>query len=570
MDAIIKLPTIAGLFLGLAAQLAPMSATVAHAASARQTQQEHAADNSLQESTDSSAPVTFNAHIAPIVHAKCASCHRPGQAGPFDLLTYDDVAVRARTIQAVIHSGYMPPWKPVNDNVRFANDRRLSQQEKTLIEQWIAQGKPRGMGNAPSPPKFAEGWMLGEPDLVVKMSGQFEVPASGPDIYRSFVFPVQLDSEKWIKAIEYRPSARNSVHHALFFVDPSGNARQMDGADGRPGIEGMGFISLANGESNADAQSSIFTLGRRTEAQGNNNSGFAFIDQLGRGLGGYAPGTTPTVLPEGVAMTLPRGSDIVMQTHFHPSGKAEIEQGELALYFTDQRPTRTLTPIQVPAMFGVGSGIRIPAGESDYVVRESFTVPVAVQLLNIGGHAHYIGRKLTMTAALPSGRKVVLLQIDDWDLDWQDRYAFAEPVILPAGTVLTSELVYDNSANNPENPNHPPQEIRWGRESGDEMGSITVMTVPVDEAESGALQSSLVQYYLKSITQGDIIELILQLDANRDGGLDKSEAPPRLAQRFRLLDRNRDGKLDRDELQVIRRQLETAMRLQNLGEGGNR
>lgn len=165
-------------------------------------------------------PVTFSEDIAPIIWDRCAGCHRPGQVGPFSLLTYEQVADRAQTILAVIDAQYMPPWKPINHNLEFANDRRLTKQQIQLLERWVQQGKKKGGPEQARPQsKFPDKWILGQPDLVVKMKGQFEVPAAGPDIYRSFVFPLDLPEEKWIKAVELRPAARTSVHHALFFVD---------------------------------------------------------------------------------------------------------------------------------------------------------------------------------------------------------------------------------------------------------------------------------------------------------------------------------------------------------------
>ena len=275
---------------------------------------------------------------------------------------------------------------------------------------------------------------------------------------------------------------------------------------------------------------------------------------LHRGLGGYVPGAMPNLLPGDLAMALPRGSDIVMQTHFHPSGKPETEQAELALYFADEPPSKQLVTIQVPAMFGFGANISIPPGEKNYRVSDSFTIPVDTQVVGIGGHAHYICREMKLTAETPDGQSTVLLQIDDWDLDWQDRYLFAEPVELAAGTVIHSEIVYDNSAENPENPDHLPQTIRWGRESRDEMGSITLMTVARNESDRPQLQNAVRKHFTETIvnrfSRGPALsQMLMQLDQNGDGKLQESEAPPRLSGRvFGLLDQDKDGALDKAEL----------------------
>lgn len=512
----------------------------------------------------SSEPVTFNQHIAAIVHGKCAMCHRPGQAGPFSLLTYDDVRNRAETIDAVIDSGYMPPWKPVNDHPKFANDRRLTTDEKSKLKAWIVSGMPVGTQPSPTPPEFPDGWTLGEPDLVVTMNGQFNVPASGPDVYRSFVFPLQLPEDKWVKAVELRPKAKSSMHHALFLIDRNGNTRRMEGRDGRPGIDGMEFltailappVAARNPESDDLAMQGQGLRSRLTSFQAIGSFASArpeFLSILGDGLGVYVPGTVPVPKPEGLAMFLPKGSDVIMQTHFHPSGKPETEQAKLALYFADQPPAHRIVPIQVPPMFGFGYKIKIPAGEKKYLVTESFELPIDVRAVSVFPHGHYICRTASLRAELPDGTIETLIEIDDWDLDWQDSYQFAEPIELPAGTVVRSELTYDNSADNPENPNHPPREIRWGLQSGDEMGSVGLGVVAMDESERPQLESALRKHFVSAVLDPEkIVDLLMQLDLDRDGRLQPSEAPPGLDQIVSLLDGNKNQALDRAELGILK------------------
>jgi hypothetical protein len=481
------------------------------------------------------AEVTFNEHIAPLVHQNCTGCHRPEQSGPFSLITYRDVKKRSRTIEEVLLDRYMPPWKPVNTNIHFANDRRLSDEEIKLFSAWVNDGTPEGdPGKKPKPPEYPSGWYLGEPDLVVTMNGTFDIPAEGKDIYRSFVFPLQLSEDKWVKAVELRPKAKSAVHHALFFIDTDGQARKRDGSDGRAGISGMGFLRGAD-------PSAAF-----------NGSG---------GLGGHVPGATPAKLPGDLAMFLPKGSDVVMQTHFHPSGKQETEQAELALYFADKAPVNNLVAIQIPPVFGATKNINIPAGESNYVVEDSFTIPVPVKAVLVGGHAHYLCRNMKMTATLPGGKEMALLDISDWDLDWQDRYHFEKPIEFPAGTVLKTRLVYDNSAGNPENPFSPPRRVRWGRQSTDEMGSVTLTVVPKGKSQGDLIAKAQRQQLFsgasKAIEQArKTFFNVKSYDRNKDGLVQEDEVPQRMRRRIMTrFDKNQDGVLDAEEQPALQEYL---------------
>lgn len=495
--------------------------------------------------------VTYSQDVAKIVHEKCASCHRPGSSGPFSLLHYGDVKSRAATIEGVLDAKYMPPWKPVDHGIAFANSRELTDSEEQTIRDWIRAGCPEGDPElTPKPPEFPDGWTLGEPDLVVRMNGEFRVPADGPDIYRSFVFPIAMPEDKWVKAVELRPQAKSSLHHAIFFLDPNGSAREMDGSDGQAGVSGMNFLANTRGVTAGGGS----LLDRLRSVGGNSLDGGQVNRALNRGLGGFVPGTTPSKLPGDWAMFLPRGSDVVMQTHFHPSGKEEVERATLALYFADQPPTQPIVPVMIPPMFGFGKGIKIPAGENNYRVTDKFTLPVDSTAIGVSGHAHYVCREMKLTASLPNKTSQVLLHIDDWDLDWQDQYWFERPLELPAGTELRCELVYDNSVDNPENPSSPPQPIRWGRGSNDEMGSVTLMTVATESENTAELQKAVVQHFRTSLVErssADLAQMLMQLDNDYDGKLQTTEAPPTMSgQIFRILDRNQDGGVD--EAEVLR------------------
>lgn len=468
--------------------------------------------------------VTYHRDIAPIVYANCTSCHREGENTPFPLTSYEEVSRKAQTIRLVTQDRYMPPWHANEEATAFLDVRRLTPAQITLIDRWVAAGKPEGNpADAPVAPVFTPGWQLGEPDLIVKMALPYDVPADGPDIYRNFVLPLDLPADRWVKAVELRPSARSVVHHSLFFLDSSGTARKLDGKDGKPGFKGMSFRQSGS-------------------------------------LGAYVPGVSPRMLPGDLARPLPKGSDLVLSTHFHPSGKVESEQTTVGIYLTDQPPSRKLEELQVPPDFGRNAGIDIPAGEANFTIKKNFTLPVAVETYSVSGHAHYLCTTMKMTATSPEGESRILLDIPDWNLDWQDTYYFAEPLILAAGTVIESVITYDNSTGNPENPHTPPKRVKWGLESTDEMGSITLVGVALDAADdrqlhlsSKAQQTQLIARLGQELNKSGVLErlpeILKKLDRNQDNSLQESELPERMRAALLLqLDKDGDKTLNPSEL----------------------
>ncbi len=412
----------------------------------------------LLAATDARHPVTFAEQIAPIIFTQCASCHHPGEAAPFSLTSYQDVKKRGALIAAVTKSRYMPPWHAAPGFGEFAGERRLTDQQIALIGEWVKEGAPQGdPSQTPALPHFVEGWHLGKPDLIVTMPKGFPIPASGPDIYRNFVVPLNLTEDKWVRAVEFHPGTRSVVHHTLFTYDASGTLRKGDGADGKPGFSGM-------------------------DGGRSSNSG---------SLGGWAVGATPVPLADGLAYALPKGSDLVLQEHFHLTGKAETEQSTVGIYFASKAPERRLMGIQVPSIFGLGAHLDIPPGEKAYTIRGSFVVPVDVKAWSIGAHAHYLGKDMKAVATKPDRTKVPLLWIRDWDFAWQDRYPYKEPFVLPKGTRIDVTLIYDNSADNPHQPSNPPKRVWWGEGSFDEMGSMTLQVTAVRKEDQVALRDAI-------------------------------------------------------------------------------
>ncbi|MEM0968130.1 MAG: hypothetical protein AAGJ31_02160 [Verrucomicrobiota bacterium] len=416
-----------------------------------------------------SPDVTFTRDIAPLLRERCVECHRDGGGAPFSLESYRDASRWARTMLRVVETRYMPPWHAVGGDVPLEGDRRLESGQLHLLRTWVDAGKPEGHPHdLPPPQEFQEGWKLGEPDLILGMEEPYHLPAEGPDIYRNFVIPTGLSEEKFLRAVEFRPGSPRVVHHALLFVEESGKARKADAEDQEPGF----------GEMPIDAAG-------------------------GRQIGGWVPGSRPRPLPEGLAHRIPAGADVVIQTHFHLSGKPESEQSSIGLYFTDTPPIREFMAVQIPPLFGAFSGIDLKPDEEHAEIHDSFELPVPVHAFGAHAHAHYRGKSLRMTATLPDGDSIILLNVPHWDMDWQEEYRFTEQVFLPAGTRLDVALSWDNSPESTDNPIVPTVRVRWGFESYDEMGSIDLFVVPAgDRQQSSQRMRTLRAAYRRHLVWG--------------------------------------------------------------------
>ena len=462
---------------------------------------------------------TFTEDIAPLVFGSCTKCHRPGEAGPFSLRTYRDVSKRARNLLSVMEERIMPPWHPKPGYGEFRNELRLSDAQIAMFRSWVEAGKPEGpVESLPDLPNFPDGWQLGEPDVIIKMSGAFPIPADGRDIYRNFSLPLDLPEDKWMTAMEVRPGDREVLHHVLLFLDPTKQARASDGRDGKPGFRGRG-------------------LGRSSTM-----------------VAGWAVGGQPEHLPEGLGIKLPKGSDLILQSHFHPTGRRTEEQTTIGLYFAKEEPKRTTVTVQLPPLFGFFAGLDIPAGEADFQLQDSFELPCDVDAVTIGGHAHVLCREMRMYAVLPDDSEVPLMHIPDWDFDWQNRYTFAQSVPLPKGSVIHAHIRYDNSEGNPDNPNAPPRRVKWGRETSDEMGSLTLLVTPKEEGDTRGLEQAIRQHLRTSMTGRkpiSVADRFASYDKNGDEQLSPDEVPQQLRRFFGRLDKNGDGVLSLDEAKVL-------------------
>jgi len=390
--------------------------------------------------------LTFDRDIAPIVFHSCASCHRPGEAAPFPLLNYSDVKRHARQIADVTRSRAMPPWLPDPQELKFADELRLTDAEINRIATWVEQGAVEGNpADLPPAPKFVEGWRLGQPDLILTASKPLSLPPQGTDTYWNFIFPVPIQETRWVKAVEIRPGDKRYVHHANILVDREGSSRKRETEPGA----GFGGMEIR-------IESQVFDP----------DSHLLF----------WKPGTIPYEEPDGMALRLDKGTDLILNTHLQPSGKPEVIQPSIGLYFTPHVATKFPMLLQLEN----DAKLDIPAGEKNFVVTDDFTLPIDVDLMAIYPHAHYLGKDILAFATLPDGAKKTLIHIPQWNLNWQAVYRYTEPVRLTKGTTVSLRYVYDNSEDNPLNPNHPPARVKGGNRSSDEMCHLWLQVLPVN------------------------------------------------------------------------------------------
>ena len=419
------------------------AATVAMAAST--VDGRHASD---ALATSSSATPSWSRDVAPILYKNCATCHHPGGGGPFSLLTYADARRWGPQILTVTQSRFMPPWLPEPGYGDFADIRRLSDQDRAVLKRWISARMPQGDPSvAPAPPHYDETWLMGKPDLVLKVTRPFTLNAGGTDIFRNFILPYPLKKTEYVRAMEIRPGAPKVVHHANVIIDRTGSLRRQHAADWEGGIAGMELLVDSGNRFDPDSH-------------------FLF----------WKPDSPALVEPNGMPWRLDPGNDLILNIHLKPSGKPETLDAEVGLYFTSDPPAKA------PMLLALerDDALDIPAGDADFVVEDSLTLPVDVEVLGVYPHAHYLGHEMKGWAILPDGEKKWLVWIRDWDIDRQAVYRYKAPILLPKGTVLHMRYSYDNSTANVHNPHAPPMRVRAGNRSEDEMAHLWLQVLPVN------------------------------------------------------------------------------------------
>ena len=389
------------------------------------------------------AQPTYSREVSRIMQAKCQRCHRPNDIAPFALMNYDDASTWAEDIQRVITDKIMPPWKPVPGHGEFKDSYGLSGDERQTILDWIAAGAPQGdPADLPGDLPATGEWQLGDPDLIVQMPQSYDVPRKKDD-YRCFVLPTGLDADKWVGAVQVLPGNKQIVHHVLLFIDTEGVADKLDGQDGKPGYTcygGPGF----------DIQTP--------------NSVAAALDLTG-GLGGWVPGTRVQPLPDGVGLLLPKKGKIVMQVHYFPNGHPGPDQTRVGIYYSKTAVARRMRYLPI-----VNTTFKIQPGESNKEVTAKFQIPFFfdAHAIQIAPHMHLLGRKIKVELSSANDTKD-LIQIDDWDFNWQGFYTFTEPFALPSSSTIKLTCNFDNTAGNPKNPSDPLKVVGWGEGTEDEM-----------------------------------------------------------------------------------------------------
>ena len=388
--------------------------------------------------------LTFTRDVAPILFEHCAGCHQPNGSAPFSLLDYASVRVRADAIARATASRVMPPWLPASGHGQFEGARGLTAQEIGTIERWTAQGAPEGRASdLPPPPASADGWQLGEPDVVVAMSQPYTLEAGDIDVFRNFVIPVPTQETRYVRTIEIRPGSPRIIHHGLVGVDEMRSSRRRDAAD-----PGLGFSGMSMGDASMPDGSLL----------------------------GWTPGMVPFPGVPGMAWRLPPRSDLVLQLHMLPHDEPRSVQAEIGIHFAET--AQPGDPAYV-VILDADKQLDIPLGDASFSVTDTMELPVDVEVLAVYPHAHYIGKELEGWAEFPDGSTVPLIRIDRWDFKWQDSYRYVEPVALPRGTVVGMRWTFDNSPENPHQVNDPPRRVTAGNRSSDEMAHLQLqMRVP--------------------------------------------------------------------------------------------
>jgi len=433
--------------------------------------------------------VTFNKNVATILQSRCQMCHRPEQAAPFSLLTYEDAVKHGHMMKEVTEQRRMPPWHADPRYGHFSNNRRLTNAEIETIAAWVDAGMPKGHDkDQPHPVAWAKGWIHGQPDAIFEMPDVFEVPATGVVPYKSWIIDPKFTEDKWVQIAECHPGATGVVHHVVVYILKEGQ---------RGPISPDGMLSI---------------------------------------LVGWAPGDLGLVLPPGTALKVPKGSRFRLEMHYTPNGTAMKDRSSVGITFAKKPPRYELCQSEFANM-----AIAVAANDPHYTAQASFRLPADARLISLAPHMHWRGKDYFYEAIYPDGKKETLLSVPRWDFNWQSVYRFQEPVKLPKGTRLHSVAHWDNSANNLLNP-APEKTVYFGLQSWEEM-MVGYVSFVWENPETAA---DLAKHPPK------LADLMFdRLDVNGDGVITPDELPEQLKALAPLAGIKIPEKMTREEFEKL-------------------
>ena len=402
---------------------------------------------------------TFSQDIAPLIYNHCTSCHRTGEVAPFPLTNYAEVVSHAQTIKYVTGTRYMPPWKPDPNYRHYLDENTLTDAEIAKIRTWVDAGTPQGNpALTPAVPTYPSGSQLGTPDLVIPMAQRFTHLGNGQDIYRVFVLPVNMPADRDIAAVEFRAGNKGIVHHVIIGMDTTQRAQALDAA-----APGYGYTQFG---------------------------GFGFTP-VETNYAAWVPGMQARFYPTGMGKKLPRRASLLVQVHYGPNFVTQTDSSVVNIFFARQPVTRYIETVPAISPVTLTNGpFVIPAGQVS-TFRAQLTIPFEATLLSVSPHAHLLSKSWKVWAVKPNGDTIRLVKINDWDFRWQGTYRFTSLQRLPAGSRLMATATYDNTAQNPRNPNSPPRQVQWGESTTAEMLLSYLDVLPYRAGDENVVLSTM-------------------------------------------------------------------------------
>lgn len=440
--------------------------------------------------------LTYTKDIAPLLQAKCIECHRTQGLAPFNLENYEQVRAWSKAIRKQVHEGRMPPWGLDPEVGEWSNDPTFTEEERSTLYAWMDSGMAKGDPNdMPKPLEFHEDWSIGKPDMIFEMPEEIVIPADGVMPYQYHVTEMKTEEDLYVQALEVLPGNRRVVHHIIVFLQPPAAV--------------------------AGAMSDGFTN--------------TMLDV-------YAPGSPAGVNPPGVARLIPAGSTLMWQIHYTPTGEEERDRSRFGIILAKEKPKELMRTATV-----VNMDFEIPPNTENYRVESSMTIPKEATIYSYTPHMHYRGTAMDFYLTEPGGVEELACSIPDYDFNWQLDYFLAEPRRVPAGTKVRVVAEFDNSENNPYNPD-PTKTVRWGEQTWEEMmmgglflswadGEVDVPDVAAQEVDEAVVRMAA--------------GMVKQFDKDQNGSISKDEVPEKMQQFFGMIDTNADGGIDPVEMQTV-------------------